>query len=120
VTQYDTNTGELCTENERETENEVITLNKKRKKMKTQVITPATRTNGLRTLWNAFLASQVMTTLAAWFSQMMEEEVSPQQALRMVHAQLAFAALVLLGGQGPLVAVLLFAWFALSVWQCVR
>ena len=88
------------------------------KTMKTQVICSEPRTNVLRSLWNTFLASTPVTGLATWFSQMMEEEVSPQQALRLVHAQLAFAALVLAGGASPLVAVLLFAWFALSVWQC--
>lgn len=88
--------------------------------MKTQVIYTETRTRSLRTLWNAFLGSQLIISLAAWFSRLAEEEVSPRQALCLVHAQLAFAALVLLGGISPLVAVLLFAWFGLSVWQCAR
>lgn len=52
--------------------------------------------------------------------RLMEREISVRQMLHLVHAQLAFSALVLLGGGQPLVAVLLMAWFVVSVIQCVR
>ncbi len=88
--------------------------------MKTQAIYTESSPRTLCSLWNAFLASRPVVSLAAWFSRLSDQEVTPRQAVCLVHAQVAFAALVLLGGSSPLVAVLLFAWFGLSVWQCAE
>ena len=52
--------------------------------------------------------------------RVLERDINVRQMLHLVHAQLAFSALVLLGGISALVAVLLMAWFVLSVIQCVR
>ena len=57
---------------------------------------------------------------ARLFGRILEREINVRQMLHLVHAQLAFSALVLLGGISALVAVLLMAWFVLSVIQCVR
>ena len=57
---------------------------------------------------------------AQLFGRVLERDINVRQMLHLVHAQLAFSALVLLGGISALVAVLLMAWFVLSVIQCVR
>ena len=88
--------------------------------MKTQVIYSETRHHSLQGLWQSFLTSAPMTGMTEWFSQMMEEQITPQQVLRLIHAQLAFAALVLFGGASPATSLLLFAWFGLSVLQYCR
>lgn len=88
--------------------------------MKTQAIYSETQGHSLQGMWQSFLTSTPMTNLTEWFSQMMEEQITPQQTLRLIHAQLAFAALVLFGGASPATSLLLFAWFALSVLQYWR
>ena len=88
--------------------------------MKTQVIYSETRENILHAMWQSFLTSSLMNRTTEWFSQMLEERISPQQTLRLIHAQLAFAALVLFGGASAATSVLLFAWFGLSVLQYWR
>ena len=88
--------------------------------MKTQAIYNESHEHILTTLWRAFLTSTLMNRTTEWFSRMLEEQITPQQTLRLIHAQLAFAALVLFGGASPAASVLLFAWFALSVLQCWR
>ena len=88
--------------------------------MKTQVIYSETQGHSLKSMWQSFLTSTPMTGLTEWFSQMMEERITPQQTLRLIHAQLAFAALVLFGSASPATSLLLFAWFGLSVLQYWR
>ena len=88
--------------------------------MKTQVIYRETRGRSLQGMWQSFLTSAPMTGMTEWFSQMMEEQITPQQTLRLVHAQLAFAALVLFGAASPATCLLLVVWFALSVLQYWR
>ena len=58
--------------------------------------------------------------IARLFGRILEREINVRQMLHLVHAQLAFSALILLGGISVLVAVLLMVWFVLSVVQCVR
>ena len=88
--------------------------------MKTQVIYSETQGHSLQGMWQSILTSAPMTNLTDWFSQMMEERITPQQTLRLIHAQIAFAALVLFGGASPATSLLLFAWFGLSVLQYWR
>ena len=88
--------------------------------MKTQVIYSETQGHSLQGMWQSILTSAPMTNLTDWFSQMMEERITPQQTLRLIHAQIAFAALVLFGGASPAMSLVLFAWFALSVLQYWR
>ena len=57
---------------------------------------------------------------AQLFGRILEREINVRQMLHLIHAQLAVSALVLLGGISPLVALLLMAWFTLSVVQCAR
>ena len=51
--------------------------------------------------------------IAQLFGRILERNIN-------VDAQLAFSALVLLGGISAMTAVLLMSWFVLSVIQCVR
>ena len=57
---------------------------------------------------------------ARLFGSLLEREINVRQMLHLVHAQLAFLALILLGGISALVALLLMACFTLSVVQCAR
>ncbi|MCR4921668.1 MAG: hypothetical protein K5945_08195 [Bacteroidaceae bacterium] len=88
--------------------------------MKTQAIYNETHENILHAMWQSFLTSSLMTRTTEWFGQMLEEHISPQQTLRLIHAQLAFAALILFGGITIATSLLLFAWFGLSVLQYWR
>ena len=58
--------------------------------------------------------------IAQLFGRILERNINVRQMLHLVHAQLAFSALVLLGGISAMTAILLMSWFVLSVIQCVR
>lgn len=58
--------------------------------------------------------------IAQLFGRILERNINVRQMLHLVHAQLAFSALILLGGISAMTAILLMSWFVLSVIQCVR
>lgn len=88
--------------------------------METNILYTHTQRNNSMSLREAFLSSALMTWLTLWMSRIMERELTPMQCLHLLHAQLAFGALLLLGGTSALVATLLAVWFGLSVLQCAR
>ena len=61
-----------------------------------------------------------LESVADLFSRILGERVNVRQSLHLIHAQLAFSALILFGGISAVVAVLLMCWFVLSVIQCVH
>ena len=69
---------------------------------------------------DSHLVQTVLESMADLFSRILGEHVNVRQSLHLIHAQLAFSALILFGGISPLVAVLLMCWFVLSVIQCVH
>ena len=56
--------------------------------------------------------------LSGLYSKLLEEHVSPRRTLRLVHAQVGLAALLILGGSSVVMAALLTAWTCLAMWQC--
>ncbi len=60
-----------------------------------------------------------MAILANVLSQCVEEEISPAQTLRILHAIIAFAFLVFSFGN-VLISVLFLIWFALTLIGCRR
>lgn len=64
--------------------------------------------------------TNIMTNIARLFSTIMEEEVSEKFAFHLIHAQVSFAALVLLGSINLWVACGMLAWFLLSVYCCMQ
>ncbi len=88
--------------------------------METNILFTHTQRDNSVSLRDAILGSAFVTWLTLWTSRIMERELTPMQCLHLLHAQLAFGALLLLGGTSAVVAVLLAAWFGLSVLQCAR
>jgi len=86
--------------------------------MKAMTQVQETRTN--KTLGQVILSSKAVIAMAALFSTILEEEVTPLRALHLLNAQLSFGLLLVLGGLSPIIAALLLLWFALSLWQCKR
>ncbi len=64
--------------------------------------------------------TKIMTDIARLFSTIMEEEVSEKFAFHLIHAQVSFAALVLLGGIHLLAACGMLVWFLLSIYCCMQ
>ncbi len=61
---------------------------------------------------------RAVRSLAAAYSSLLEETVTPRRTLKLVHAQMA-AALFLLPADMPTgLRLLLIAWAALACWQC--
>ena len=59
-----------------------------------------------------------VVSLSKIYSNLLEEKVSARRTLKLLHAQLAMGALLLLGGLSAMVAILLCSWTVLAVWQC--
>lgn len=62
--------------------------------------------------------TSLVVRLSRIYSGLLEEKVSARRTLKLVHAQLAMAALLLVGGVSTVVAILLSIWTVLAVWQC--
>lgn len=66
------------------------------------------------------LATRPFVALAKFCSLVLEEEVSALKAINLLHAFVAFMAMLLLGGNSIIVQVLLMLWFAVTVSICKR
>ncbi len=88
--------------------------------MKTEFICTETRDNVKKTFLESLLQSTAVVLLASFFSTTLERKVNSLQALHLLHAHLSFSSLLLFGGLSVLIAVVLFVWFAVSVYQCAR
>lgn len=66
-----------------------------------------------------YCVNRSAVTLAAALSACVDEEVSPTQALRILHVVVAFTFLVFSYGN-VLFSVLFLAWFALTLLDCRR
>ena len=62
--------------------------------------------------------TSLVVRLAQIYSSLLEEKVSARRTLKLVHAQLAMGALLLVGGLSTVVAIMLSIWTVLAVWQC--
>lgn len=62
--------------------------------------------------------SRFALSLAALFSFILDEKVSPAKSLHIVNACVAGTAAFLFGGFSVMVQIVLLAWFAVAVWQC--
>ena len=65
------------------------------------------------------LSSNAVTALAAFFGKILEEEVSPVQALYILNIALSFTMLILLSGCGLLILCPVGLWLAAAVYQCL-
>lgn len=65
------------------------------------------------------LSSNVVLALAAFFGKILEEEVSPVQALYILNIALSFTMLILLSGCGLLILCPVGLWLAAAVYQCL-
>ena len=63
-------------------------------------------------------STSLVVRLSKIYSGLLEEKVSARRTLKLVHAQLAMGALLLVGGVSTVVAILLSIWTVLAVWQC--
>lgn len=61
-----------------------------------------------------------LESLAHLYSRILEEKVTPPQALRLLHAQLAFLLLAFPCHLPILVRILFLVWFTVSLIQCRR
>lgn len=66
------------------------------------------------------LSTRPFVTLSQFCSQVLGEEVSTLKAFNLVHAFVAFFAMLLLGGNSWLLQIALIAWFAVTALQCKR
>lgn len=73
-----------------------------------------------RNIGDYVLESRLVVTLSVWMSRILGEKVNACQALHLLHAQVSFAALIMMCGISVLVCALLLAWFVLSVWHCAQ
>ena len=60
----------------------------------------------------------LVVRLSQIYSGLLEERVSARRTLKLVHAQVAMGALLILGGLSGITAILLCLWTVLAVWQC--
>lgn len=88
--------------------------------MKTQVVYPAAQANVFANIRSTVLNSKFMISFAALISLMLEEEVSVSKSLHLLHANIAFACVILFAGVSVWMAFVLLAWFALTIVQCKR
>ena len=84
--------------------------------MKSEAV--VSRTN--RNISDYVLESRLVVALSVWISRILGEKVNACQALHLLHAQVSFAALIMMSGISVLVCALLLAWFVLSVWHCAQ
>lgn len=61
---------------------------------------------------------EVCRVLAALYGAVLEEEVSPERAARIAHAQVAFVALMLCGAASLLCSAACVAWFVAALLRC--
>lgn len=66
------------------------------------------------------LSTRPFVALSRLFSLVLEEEVSALKAFNLLHAMVAFLAMLLLGGNSIVLQLALVGWFALTAWQCKR
>ncbi|MBO5698545.1 MAG: hypothetical protein J6R79_00860 [Bacteroidaceae bacterium] len=59
-----------------------------------------------------------LSTLQELYSSILEEELTINQTLRLVHVQVAALLMLILSSMGLAVTVLCVAWFAFSLWHC--
>ena len=62
--------------------------------------------------------TSLVVRLTKIYSQLLSERISARRTLKLVHAQLAMGAFLLLGGASVLLAIILCVWTVLAVWQC--
>lgn len=77
----------------------------------------------LRRSFADYVKTAVMNRVAPFakfLSSLVEEEISPFQALLVIQAVCSFTALVFSVYVPLLLRLFLLGWFALSVWQCRR
>ena len=88
--------------------------------MKTEVLNSA-KVNVMSSvsIREQLLSSNVVLALAAFFGKILEEEVSPVQALYILNIALSFTMLILLSGCGLLILCPVGLWFAAAVYQCL-
>ena len=88
--------------------------------MKTQALTPA-KINVMSSvsIREQLLSSNAVTALAAFMGNILEEEVSPVQALSIMNVALSFTLLLLLSGCGLLILCPVGLWLAAAVYQCL-
>lgn len=67
-----------------------------------------------------FLRGKAVRFLSVSYGRLLGTRVTPSQALRLLHAQLAFALMVFPLSLSPFVRFLSLGWFALTVAQCRR
>lgn len=60
----------------------------------------------------------VICAIAAFFSMVMEEEVSPRLTKCILNTMMALSSLLLFGGQNIILTIMLAVWFGISVIQC--
>ena len=84
--------------------------------MKSEAV--VSRTN--RNISDYVLENRLVVALSVWMSRILGEKVNACQALHLLHAQVSFAALIMMCGISVLVCALLLAWFVLSVWPCAQ
>ena len=73
-----------------------------------------------RNISDYVLQNRLVVTLSVWMSRMLGEPVNTRQTLHLLHAQVSFAALIMMCGISVLVCALLLVWFVLSVWHCTH
>lgn len=66
------------------------------------------------------LATRPFVTLSQICSKVLGEEVSALKAFNLIHAFVAFFAMLLLGGNSWMMQIALIAWFAVTALQCKR
>lgn len=71
-------------------------------------------TNGNR----ALSACKPLVILSAIYSALLEEKITPQFTLKLIHAQVAVACFLAFCGSSFLIHLLLLAWAGLSVYRC--
>ncbi len=90
--------------------------------MKSQILIQtsemSTCTNLMSNLKDRILNARVLVKISNLFSCILERNVSSLLTLHLLHSQLAFALLILLGGISVYACLLLLMWFALATWQC--
>lgn len=73
-----------------------------------------------KSVCSSLLQSNAVLRMAAFFSKVSGEKVSPLRAVHLLNAQFSFVGVILFGGFSLVVALLMLIWFALSVYQCSK
>lgn len=86
--------------------------------MKTEAtITTFTRKAGIGSVINS-KQKELSRQLAAFYSAMIEEQVTPEKAVRIANAQAAFIAMLLCSTGSLLYSAACAAWFAIALLKC--